>query len=328
MVSPQSPAAACAAALQSSYSGRRGLWSSIGWWNSANALTALVDYMSVTGDRSYRRVIGRTFLLAPGFRLRGRFINMFFDDSAWWGLAWAGAYELTSRRCYLARAEAIFKYLTTGWDDTFGGGVWWNTRRDYKNAITNELFGLLAVRLYSFTRRRDYLTWAQREWQWFAASGLINSSGLINDGLTSAGVNNGGPTWTYNQGVVLGLLAGLHAATGSAEYLQAGAPIARAAIASLCDDGILTEPGEASGDHVQFKGIFVRNLRVFATASEMPEYREFIQANAASVWKNARNESGHVGYRWQGPFDAADAARQSSALDLLTAAALLDGVQP
>jgi hypothetical protein len=32
--------------------------------------------------------------------------------------------------------------------------------RTYKNAITNELFGLLAVRLYSFTERRDYLTWA------------------------------------------------------------------------------------------------------------------------------------------------------------------------
>jgi predicted alpha-1,6-mannanase (GH76 family) len=323
----QSPAASCAAVLQRSYSRRSGLWSSVGWWNSANALTALVDYMSVTGDRSYRQVIDRTFWLAPGFRLRGRFINEYFDDTAWWGLAWAAAYELTSKRRYLAKAEAIFRHLTTGWDDTFGGGLWWTTDRTYKNAITNELFGLLAVRLYSFTERRDYLTWAQREWQWFAASGLINSSGLINDGLTSSGVNNGGATWTYNQGVVLGFLAGLHTATGSPEFLSAGSTIARAALTSLTKDGILTEPGEASGDHVQFKGIFVRNLRAFAAVADLPEYREFIVANAASAWDRARDEAGHVGYRWQGPFDAADPARQSSALDLLTAAVALDAPQ-
>jgi predicted alpha-1,6-mannanase (GH76 family) len=230
-------------------------------------------------------------------------------------------YELTSKRRYLAKAEAIFRHLTTGWDDTFGGGLWWTTDRTYKNAITNELFGLLAVRLYSFTERRDYLTWAQREWQWFAASGLIN------DGLTSSGVNNGGATWTNNQGVVLGFLAGLHTATGSPEFLSAGSTIAQAALTSLTTDGILTEPGEANGDHVQFKGIFVRNLRVFATVADLPEYREFILTNAASAWDHARDEAGHVGYRWQGPFDAADPARQSSALDLLTTAVALDAPQ-
>jgi predicted alpha-1,6-mannanase (GH76 family) len=324
----QSPATACASVLQRSYSGRRGLWSSIGWWNSANALTALIDYMSVTGDRSYHFVIERTFLLAPGLRLRRRFINKYFDDSAWWGLAWAAAYELTSKRRYLRKAEAIFQYLTTGWDDTFGGGLWWNTDRTYKNAITNELFGLLAVRLYSFTERRDYLTWAQREWEWFAASGLINSSGLINDGLNSAGANNGGTTWTYNQGVVLGFLAGLHTATGSGDCLSVGSTVARAAMTSLTTDGILTEPGAASGDHVQFKGIFIRNLRALAAVADLPEYREFILANAASAWDNARDSAGHVGYHWQGPFDAADAARQSSALDLLTAAQALTPPHP
>jgi hypothetical protein len=46
-------------------------------------------------------------------------------------------------------------------------------------------------------------------------------------------------------------------------------------------------------------------------------------ANADSVWDNARNADDQFGLRWTGPFDRADASRQSSALDVLTAATAL-----
>jgi hypothetical protein len=37
------------------------------WWNSANAITAVIGYMSVTGDRSYlKSVVENTFTKAPG----------------------------------------------------------------------------------------------------------------------------------------------------------------------------------------------------------------------------------------------------------------------
>jgi predicted alpha-1,6-mannanase (GH76 family) len=35
------------------------------WWNSANAITALIDYMLVTGDRSYLGVVEATFARGP-----------------------------------------------------------------------------------------------------------------------------------------------------------------------------------------------------------------------------------------------------------------------
>jgi hypothetical protein len=59
-----------------------------------------------------------------------------------------------------------------------------------------------------------------------------------------------------------------------------------------------------------------------------PDYRGFILADANSIWDHARNagpESGlpQFGLYWAGPFDQATPARQSSALDLLTAAAAL-----
>jgi predicted alpha-1,6-mannanase (GH76 family) len=312
-------AADCAVVLQHWYRPRTGLWSSTGWWNSANALTALVDYMSLSGDSSYQRVLPRTLRRAG----RCGFINEYFDDCGWWGLAWTGAFDLTGTPRYLTAAEAIFAHMVTGWDEVFGGGVWWTQRRDYKNAITSSLFGVLALRLHATTGRAEYLDWAVRTWSWLDASGMIGPAGLINDGLTGDGRNNGGTTWTYNQGVLLGLLAGLHAATGSAVYLEAAERIARAALTELTDGGgVLTEPGggDPDADRIQFKGIFVRHLR---TLPARPEYRDFVLANATSAWERARDSAGRIGYLWSGPCDHPDAGRQASALDLLNAAMAL-----
>ena len=207
-------------ALQRWYSPRTGLWKTTGWWNSANALTAVIRYTQSTGDRSYAGVVENTFTKAQrGFvkaqRRKPGFINDFFDDNLWWALAWVAAGDLTGDERYRAAAQAIFAHSLIGWDDACGGGLWWNEKRDYKNAITNELFLTLAALLAArIPGRPEYRDWALREWEWLLGSGLIGPSGLVNDGLTAGCANNGGTTWTYNQGVILGGLAALHELTG------------------------------------------------------------------------------------------------------------------
>jgi predicted alpha-1,6-mannanase (GH76 family) len=220
-----------------------------------------------------------------------------------------------------------------------GGGLRWHAKSTYKNAITNELFFTLAALLHQRAPGGGYLTWAQRGWEWFSARGFIGPAGLVNDGITLACENNGATTWTYNQGVILGGLAALSEITGDRGYLTQGEAIAAAALRGLAPGGILTEPCETGAvcneDQAQFKGIFVRYLYDFWLRSRQPAYRGFILANANSVWDHARNAGPHpgqphpgpvapqFGLHWAGPFDQATPARQSSALDLLTAAAAL-----
>jgi predicted alpha-1,6-mannanase (GH76 family) len=307
-----------------------GLWKTTGWWQAANALTAVIRYTRHTEDRAHTGIIRTTFTAAR--RQHAGFINWFFDDSAWWALAWVAAYDLTGEDRYLDAARAIFAHSLSGWDDTCGGGVWWNQERTYKNAITNELFLTLAALLHQRTPGdRDYRAWAMRAWEWLHASGMIGPDGLVNDGLTAACANNGGTTWTYNQGVILGGLAALYQITGDRAYLRQGEVIADATLGMLTGPpGILAEPCESSGcnsDQTQFKGIFVRYLHEFCLLSDKPAYRAFIVANADSVWDNARNAADQFGLRWGGPFDRADASRQSSALEVLTAAAALTARQ-
>jgi predicted alpha-1,6-mannanase (GH76 family) len=320
-------------ALQKWYKPATGQWQGAGWWNSANALTAVIRYTKLTGDQSHAGVIGTTFTAAQ--RTHAGFVNTFYDDNAWWALAWIAAYDLTRNQRYLTTARAIFARNTPAWDGTCGGGLRWHAGSEYKNAITNELFITVAALLHQrVPGDQSYLSWAQRTWDWFSASGLINPAGLINDGLTATCQNNNETTWTYNQGVILGGLAALFQITGDRGYLTQGEVIAAAALGGLTAAGILAEPCEAAGrtcneDQAQFKGIFVRYLydfwlqdRQFLLADHQPDYRAFILANATSIW-NHRNASGQFGLRWAAPCDRATPARQSSALDALIAAAAL-----
>ena len=318
-----------ARALQRWYNPRTGLWKTTGWWNCANVLTAVIQYSQRTGERRYRYVIETTFGRAQ--RVNPGFSNEYYDDDGWWALAWIAAFDLTGEVRYLDLARKLFAGMAAGWDEVCGGGLWWTRGKTYKNAIPNELFLLIAGRLHQRTtgpgsRGSGYLNWALREWHWFRASGLIGPAGLVNDGLTADCANNGGTAWTYNQGVIIGGLAVLHEITGEGAYLRQAEAIAAAALRDLTvPPGILAEPGERrhagrGGDQAQFKGIFVRNLYVLYRHSPRAEYRDFILANATSLWRNSRNRRNQLGLAWNGPFDRADAARQGSALDALNAA--------
>ncbi|MDE3067578.1 MAG: glycoside hydrolase family 76 protein [Verrucomicrobiota bacterium] len=303
-------------ALQRWYDTTNGLWNTTGWWNSANCVDALEDDIAANDDTNYLATLQNTFSLNSG----GHFLNYYYDDEGWWANAWIRAYDLTGNAAYLNMAKTMFADLTNGWDGHCNGGLWWSKARTYKNAIPNELFLLTAIRLHQRTPGDGgpgtYFYWATNEWAWFRASGMINGFNLINDGLTSNCLNNGETTWTYNQGVILGGLTDLYKATGNANYLSQAEAIANASISHLVSgNGVLQEPCDCGGGDVpEFKGIFIRNLAYLYDEDHRPAYFNFLFNNAHAVWFSDRNSSNQLGMLWTGPFDAADAARQSSAI--------------
>jgi predicted alpha-1,6-mannanase (GH76 family) len=314
--------------LQTWYAEETGLWRTTNWWNAANAVTVLAEFSRLSDSDAFLAVFANTFARNS----QKQFLNEFYDDEGWWALGWAGVYERTHEERYLEMAETIFADMSGGWDDTCGGGIWWKKPKQYKNAIANELFLSVAAKLASLTpdpaKKASYLDWAQREWKWFAASGMINGENLVNDGLDSACHNNRRTTWSYNQGVLLGGLTLLSQQTGDAKAIATAQSIALSAIARLTDlDGILhdpCEPGRCGNDAPQFKGIFARNLAVLNAAAPVPGFRAFLRRNAESVWNN-RDAEGHFGLVWSGASDLKTAATQVSALDILLAAAEAEG---
>jgi predicted alpha-1,6-mannanase (GH76 family) len=343
---------AAAKALQGWYDAPSGLWSTTGWWNSANCLTVLTDWAVLAGSAaqsvnvpgiisntftnaqrvsvSAKKTVSATGMTTSSYRYQAaskrgfsEFINDYYDDEGWWALALIRSWDVTHQQAYLDMAERIFADMRNGTDNTCGGGVWWSKERAYKNAIANELYLSVAASLANRItgKKAQYTQLAKDSWTWFRASGMINKDNLVNDGLRinadGSCVNNGQNTWSYNQGVVLGGLVELAKATGDASYLDQAVVIAKAAITLLSDgNGIIHEVDKCEpncgNDGSQFKGIFVRNLGYLHQAAPQEAFRTAIVKNADSIWAHDRNEKNQLGIKWTGPPDLGEGPNASS----------------
>lgn len=308
------------------YNPTTGLFETTGWWNAANVLTVLADFSvsSPTLDSSLLPLFAKIFEQAqipPSGS--ASFLNDFYDDEGWWALAWLRVYDRTKERRYLQMAADIFEDMILGWGGPCGG-LWWNKSKEYTGAIENELLLAVAAQLANRAENKGhYIQWALKQWAWFQGTGMINADFNINNGIDATTCKNDGQTvWTYNQGVILGALVELDIAAPDPSYLEMAERIALAAIRKLTDEeGILHEPGEPNlgADGPQFKGIFVRGLRVLQAARPREAFGDFIERNAESVWRN-RGEGDRMGVCWSSPTKEATAATQSSACDALVAA--------
>lgn len=246
-------------------------------------------------------------------------------------------YRTTFNVTYLERAAQVFDYIVAnGWSDVCGGGVDWcpvsGSQKPYKNAVTSELFFDAAMGLYPYTELLGkpttyYSDWAAQVSAWLLGSGIINSAGLVNDGLTDACVNNGQTTWTYNQ-MLFDPLYGLGVASGNATLTALAQSLFLASSANLSSDGVLVEPcTNCDGDQLIFKGVYVRHLGVFGAndAAIRPAAAAFLMTNVDSLLANAVCAQGGFGFDWRGTPGGCNVTQASSsaALDLLLAAAVV-----
>ena len=294
-------------------------WKASENWQRFPMTQVMMEYQRRSGDA---RWAAKT---AAAVRNRaGRYLN---DDDLWAVLASVDAWHIEHDPELLTWAAANFTRLVTDhWDDRCGGGIWWDPRHSYKNAITNELLLAAATRLYLATGQEAYRDWALRIWGWFAASGMIGPDGLVNDGLDAQCRNNGAPRYTYNQGVLLGGLDDLSVITGDPQYRAAALRTALAATRTLVTaQGLLTEPSDSLGaDGPMFKGVFAFHLgHLVADLPDSPEraeIRAWLARNSDAVWTLSAGGIQPVDGLWSGGSGQVGAAAQASAIALFLAA--------
>jgi predicted alpha-1,6-mannanase (GH76 family) len=129
------------------YNATTGVWDNM-WWESANLISALADFSAL--DASYEPIYystyASTYSNAPTSQGFPNFLDEYYDDEGWWGLAWLNIYDLTNKNDYLTLATSIFKDMEGGWTTPCGGGIWWEKNKSYIASIANGLF------LFSFCR--------------------------------------------------------------------------------------------------------------------------------------------------------------------------------
>ncbi|WP_077489378.1 glycoside hydrolase family 76 protein [Sinomonas mesophila] len=265
-----------------------------------------------------------TLALAPRLlrtiRLRNafRFENDYYDDMAWLALAAGRAEALIQRlrrrglRGARTAARVLGRQLASADTAELGGGLFWNTRRDFKNAPATAPAALFFAR----TGKRER---AQRLVDWLGARLFDPDLGLYLDGLrigpgdTAELVTD---VWTYNQGPVLGALLELG---GEANLARAEALIAAVGRGLTTEVGIPGEHGGAAtggaevpggvvralqangdGDGGLFMGILARYLTAAAVHGRLPataraEASRLVVDTAEALWAGAEERRDGTG---------------------------------
>ncbi|KAI4135139.1 MAG: hypothetical protein LQ347_000927 [Umbilicaria vellea] len=191
------------------------------WWEAGAMFAEMIEYWFYTGDATYNEVVTQGLLAQVGpdndYMPPNQTKTEGNDDQVFWAFACMNAAEMqfpnppSGSPQWLALAQAVFNLQAARWDDTTcNGGLRWqvfafNKGYDYKNSISNGGFFQLAARLARYTGNQTYADWAEKTWDWWAASQLVTPTWAIYDGAATAN-NCSNPTlhqWSYNAGTFL-----------------------------------------------------------------------------------------------------------------------------
>lgn len=337
IAAPEDDIASAIDTMQKAYNSTTGLWRGVKtqiWWESANILTTIAKFG--THDPEFKpkaiKIVQNTFEKSRNVpREIGGYQNWkneFTDDMGWWALAWIASYDLTSDTKYLNAAVVLFNDMQTNAATECDGLIKWKIGSGAITAISNEIFLSVAAHLANRVptdQRAKYRARAEKQWQDFSKPGrFINGKKLINDGIRGSNcTNNGGNTWTYNQGVILGGLAELAKATKNKAYTDRASELADGTLKHLSPNGILTEPvpdSHLDQQAAQFKGAFVRGLAALNAQAPDAKYAAYLKNNAESAWEKAK-PGNVIGSKWQGGGKFTNTTSHASGIDVLVASA-------
>ena len=233
---------------------------------------------------------GRAILRGLRWRNGFRYTNSYYDDMAWLALAirrmgavLEAATGMTDRATELA-LDRIHAQLMRAHTPELGGGLWWNTKRDFKNTPASAPAGLHFALRGETEAARSIATWLRTR-LWDEESQLTLDG--IRVGPDGAEVLEGG-TYTYNQALTLGLALEL----GEPDDLEWAGELIEGMANGLAFESPwgLALRGHGNGDGGLFSGVAARYLASAALDARLPmETRELaaevLYAAAEGLWE-------------------------------------------
>lgn len=154
--------------------------------------------------------------------------DRYYDDNQWLGLTAADAFARTKDTFYLHFAQRIYRFMMTGYDTVYGGGLYWKEGdKKTKNTCSNGPGIVLALKLYKATKDRQYLNTALMLYKWVNRH-LQDSDGLYFDNINVATGAIGRYKFSYNTGTMLESNVYLYNCTHNKKYLTEAIRIAEA----------------------------------------------------------------------------------------------------
>ncbi len=270
-----------------------------GWWTGAEEIEMAEDAYDNSPTPVRQTIVANACNQFISHQGASWSYNEYNDDISWAVIALARGYLITGNPNFREVAKANWDAMyRRAWDTNFaGGGLWWRTDNQYKNAAVNGPATIAACLLHQICGDDSYLDKAQAIYAWERRALFQTNSGAIYDGLNLDNTYN---TWasTYNQGTFIGAANFLQQATGLPAYSQDAILAANYTRNNIASAGILPEY-PSNSDLSGFTGIFARWMARFAKDQNLwPTFGPWLTLNANAAW-SVRNSSNLAWQKWK-----------------------------
>ena len=221
--------------------------------------------------------------------------DRYYDDNAWFVLAYAETFEISGDPRFLRWAEEAFEFVMSGWDESLGGGIYWReSDRASKNTCSNAPSAAGALELYRLTGQKRYLQDALRIYAWTKAHLQDPSDGLMWDALANSGRIDR-TKWTYNTALMIRsatAIADLLPPTQASRYRQDARRMIESAI------GRWGRPGGAIACDAAFAHLLTEAILLANKTERSQTWRDFVLTTLGWLRSNGRDRLGRYPKRW------------------------------
>lgn len=284
-------------------------------WPYSGMMSGCVALYRTTGDKKYKKILEKRILRGleqywdetrspacyQSYPTKYGQHGRYYDDNIWVALDYCDFYRLTGKKQYLQKAEALYTYIYSGWDETLGGGIFWcEQQRVSKHSCSNAPSVVLGVKLYRLTKDEKYLEKAKETYAWTKQHLCDPSDHLYWDNINLQG-KVAKEKYAYNSGQMIQAAVLLYEETKDSAYLRDAQQTAAQA-----DAHFRSQPDKADSslkvhkDMAWFNVILFRGLKALAKIDGNTAYADAMAMNALHAWKNYRDGNGLLGRDWSG----------------------------
>ncbi|MES2708347.1 MAG: glycoside hydrolase family 76 protein [Verrucomicrobiota bacterium] len=266
----------------------------VSYWMRAEQMEMVLDVFERTKNPQQLEMFTKLFHGFLADHGRSWAHNEFNDDIMWMVIACTRAHLLGGNKEFLDVAKENFDLCyARAISPELGGGLWWKTNNQSKNACVNGPGAIAAFLLGKATGDAAYSAKAKELFLWEKATLFDAATGRISDSINIRGRVHR-MALTYNQGTFVGAahLLGFHAEAKLAATFTMN---------ELCKDGYLPG-GNEKGDGGGFNGIGVRWIaRFMRDQKEQAAFEPWLQKNADAAWQARRASDNLCWNRWPQP---------------------------
>jgi len=237
--------------------------------------------------------------------------DLFYDDNEWVALEKIQHRLVFGDESSLAHAEQIFALIQSAWSTDAslpspGGLYWMQSPTSGRNTCANMPAAAAAARLYTLTRKQEYLDWAKKIYAWTAQT-LKDSDGLYFDNIAADGTIEQ-TKWSYNQGMPIAAGVALYQATRDRRYLQDAITTAQASYKHY------VTLGELANQPIYFNSIYFKSTLLLSSVTGDTRYYAAMSDYADDLW--AHNRDVQTGLLWHDKQGETQALEQGAAIQI------------